>query len=74
MPAMIRYLDHWATAALRPCQQSCAKTSNYKQGTIEIGIAEEWLNIAPDTTRHPVESMPRRLEAVISAKGYATKY
>ncbi|GFT16774.1 transposable element Tcb1 transposase [Trichonephila clavipes] len=34
----------------------------------------EWLNIAPETTRHLVESMPRRLEAVISAKGYATKY
>ncbi|GFX87299.1 transposable element Tcb2 transposase [Trichonephila clavipes] len=32
-------------------------------------LQEEWLNIAPDTTRHPVESMPRRLEAVISAKG-----
>ncbi|GFV03861.1 transposable element Tcb2 transposase [Trichonephila clavipes] len=37
-------------------------------------LQEEWLNIAPETTRHPVESMPRRLEAVISAKGYATKY
>ncbi|GFV07037.1 transposable element Tcb1 transposase [Trichonephila clavipes] len=34
----------------------------------------EWLNIAPETTRHLVELMPRRLEAVISAKGYATKY
>ncbi|GFS92603.1 transposable element Tc1 transposase [Trichonephila clavipes] len=29
---------------------------------------------APETTRHLVESMPRRLEAIISAKGYATKY
>ncbi|GFT28772.1 transposable element Tc1 transposase [Trichonephila clavipes] len=37
-------------------------------------LQEEWLNIAPKTTRHLVESMPRRLEAVISAKGYATKY
>ncbi|GFS78969.1 transposable element Tcb1 transposase [Trichonephila clavipes] len=37
-------------------------------------LQEEWLNIAPETTRHLVESMPRRLEAVISAKGYATKY
>ncbi|GFS52435.1 transposable element Tc1 transposase [Trichonephila clavipes] len=37
-------------------------------------LQEEWLNIAPDTPRHLVESMPRRLEAVISAKGYATKY
>ncbi|GFU89800.1 transposable element Tcb1 transposase, partial [Trichonephila clavipes] len=31
-------------------------------------MQEEWLNIAPETTRHLVESMPRRLEAVISAK------
>ncbi|GFX39822.1 transposable element Tc1 transposase [Trichonephila clavipes] len=31
-------------------------------------LQEEWLNIAPETTRHLVESMPRRLEAVISAK------
>ncbi|GFU36386.1 transposable element Tc1 transposase [Trichonephila clavipes] len=37
-------------------------------------LQEEWLNIAPETTRHLVESMPRRLEAFISAKGYATKY
>ncbi|GFT82353.1 transposable element Tcb2 transposase [Trichonephila clavipes] len=37
-------------------------------------LQEEWLNIAPDTTRHLAESMPRRLEAVISAKGYATKF
>ncbi|GFX02730.1 transposable element Tcb2 transposase [Trichonephila clavipes] len=37
-------------------------------------LQEEWLNIAPETTRHLEESMPRRLEAVISAKGYATKY
>ncbi|GFT46134.1 transposable element Tcb2 transposase [Trichonephila clavipes] len=37
-------------------------------------LQEEWLNIAPVTTRHLVESMPRRLEAGISAKGYATKY
>ncbi|GFX83079.1 transposable element Tcb2 transposase [Trichonephila clavipes] len=37
-------------------------------------LQEEWLNIAPETTRHLVESMPRRSEAVISAKGYATKY
>ncbi|GFY04327.1 hypothetical protein TNCV_4414151 [Trichonephila clavipes] len=37
-------------------------------------LQEEWLNIAPDTTKHIVESMPRRLEAVIAAKGYATKF
>ncbi|GFS59863.1 HTH_Tnp_Tc3_2 domain-containing protein [Trichonephila clavipes] len=37
-------------------------------------LQEKLLNIAPETTRHLVESMSRQLEAVISAKGYATKY
>ncbi|GFY07486.1 transposable element Tcb2 transposase [Trichonephila clavipes] len=37
-------------------------------------VLQEWLNIAPETTRHLVESMSWGLEAVISAKGYATKY
>ncbi|GFX36646.1 hypothetical protein TNCV_580251 [Trichonephila clavipes] len=37
-------------------------------------MQEEWLNIAPETTRHLVESMPRRLEAVISAKGPVVAY
>ncbi|GFY16012.1 transposable element Tcb2 transposase [Trichonephila clavipes] len=32
-------------------------------------LQEEWLNIDPDTPRHLVELMPRRLEAVISTKG-----
>ncbi|GFU10858.1 nose resistant to fluoxetine protein 6 [Trichonephila clavipes] len=31
-------------------------------------LQEEWMAIAPETTKHLVESMPRRLEAVISAK------
>ncbi|GFY34920.1 transposable element Tc1 transposase [Trichonephila clavipes] len=41
---------------------------------LKLVLQEELLNIAPETTRHLVESMPRQLEAVISAKGYATKY
>ncbi|GFT87191.1 transposable element Tc1 transposase [Trichonephila clavipes] len=36
-------------------------------------LQEEWLNIAPETTRHLVESMPRRLEAVISAKSMGVR-
>ncbi|GFY28069.1 transposable element Tc1 transposase [Trichonephila clavipes] len=35
-------------------------------------LKEEWLNIARETTRHLVKSMPRRLEAVISAKETTT--
>ncbi|GFW15417.1 transposable element Tcb2 transposase [Trichonephila clavipes] len=35
---------------------------------LKLVLQEEWLNIAPESTRHLVESMPRRLEAVISTK------
>ncbi|GFU90131.1 transposable element Tcb1 transposase [Trichonephila clavipes] len=31
-------------------------------------LQEEWLNIAPETTRHLVESMPQTIGSVISAK------
>lgn len=37
-------------------------------------IMEEWQKISPDVTKKLVESMPRRLSAVIKAKGGATKY
>ncbi|GFX24998.1 transposable element Tcb1 transposase [Trichonephila clavipes] len=34
---------------------------------------EEWAKLSVETTKTLVESMPRRLQAVIQAKGYATK-
>lgn len=37
-------------------------------------IMEEWEKIPKDTTQKLVESMPRRLQAVIDAKGMHTKY
>ncbi|GFX80797.1 transposable element Tc1 transposase [Trichonephila clavipes] len=37
-------------------------------------LQEEWDKISPDTTKKLVESVPRRLEDIIKAKGHATKY
>ena len=37
-------------------------------------IAEEWKKIPPETCQRLIESMPRRIQAVIKAKGGHTKY
>ena len=37
-------------------------------------VAEEWNNIPPEVCQNLIESMPRRLEAVIKAKGGHTKH
>jgi transposase len=37
-------------------------------------LQEEWLKINPETTKKLVNSMRRRLQAVIDAKGYPTAY
>uniref|UniRef100_A0A034WUD9 Transposable element Tcb1 transposase n=1 Tax=Bactrocera dorsalis TaxID=27457 RepID=A0A034WUD9_BACDO len=41
---------------------------------LKSAIMAEWLKIQPDFCKKLVESMPRRLQAVLTAKGYATKY
>ena len=37
-------------------------------------VVEDWNNIPPETCQRLIESMPRRIEAVIKAKGGHTKY
>ncbi|GFW22218.1 transposable element Tcb1 transposase [Trichonephila clavipes] len=37
-------------------------------------LREEWTKLSVETPKILVETMPRRLQAVIQAKGYATKY
>ncbi|GFS91018.1 uncharacterized protein TNCV_2120121 [Trichonephila clavipes] len=37
-------------------------------------LREEWAKLSVETAKALLESMPRRLQAVIQAKGYATKY
>ena len=38
------------------------------------GVAEVWNNIEPEVCQNLIESMPRRVEAVMKAKGGNTKY
>ena len=37
-------------------------------------VVEEWDNISPETCQNLIENMPRRMQAVIKAKGGHTKY
>ena len=37
-------------------------------------VAEEWDGIPPEVCQNLIESMPRRIQAVIKAKGSHTKY
>jgi transposase len=42
--------------------------------TVRNRVAEVWNDIEPEVCQRLIESMPRRLEAVIKAKGGHTKY
>ena len=37
-------------------------------------VAKEWTEIPPETCQKLIESMPRRIQAVLEAKGGYTKY
>ena len=52
------------------------KYPNPPKGVHELWerVAEEWNKITPETCQNLIESMPRRIEAVIKAKGGHTKY
>lgn len=45
-----------------------------KKEELKMAIIEEWQNIEPSFCKKLVESVPRRLEAIINSKGYSTKY
>ena len=45
-----------------------------KKDNLKVAIEEAWEKIQPEDTKSLVESMPRRLEAVIQAKRGPTKY
>lgn len=41
---------------------------------LKEGLLEAWYSIEPEVCKNLVNSMPRRLQAVIDSKGYPTKY
>lgn len=45
-----------------------------KKDDLKAAMVEAWEKITPEETKSLIESMPRRLEAVIAAKGGPTKY
>ena len=54
--------------------QQIRKREITSKDSLKSAIMEEWLKISPEVTRKLVESMPRRLQAVIKANGNQTKY
>ncbi|GFX84040.1 transposable element Tc1 transposase [Trichonephila clavipes] len=59
----------WATLETEVQKHQIRNKAHLKQV-----LQEEWDKISPDTTKKLVESVPRRLEDIIKAKGHATKY
>ncbi len=48
------------------------RSSNVRE--LKAKVCEVWDGIAPEVTRNLVNSLPRRLEAIIAARGGPTKY
>ncbi|GFV59301.1 transposable element Tc1 transposase [Trichonephila clavipes] len=59
----------WATLETAVQKHQIRNKAHLKQV-----LQEEWEKISPDTTKKLVESVPRRLEDIIKAKGHAIKY
>ncbi|GFW75649.1 transposable element Tc1 transposase [Trichonephila clavipes] len=59
----------WATLETAVQKHQIRNKAHLKQV-----LQEEWDKISSDTTKKLVESVPRRLEDIIKAKGHATKY
>lgn len=63
----IEHIWHLLDEKIRKC--SITSKSSLKQA-----LESEWATISPNVTKNLVESMTRRLDAVIAAKGLHTKY
>ncbi|GFU54049.1 transposable element Tc1 transposase [Trichonephila clavipes] len=70
-PKQSPVIEHlWATLETAVPKHQIRNKALLKQQVLQ----EEWDKISPDTTKKLVESVPRRLENIIKAKGHATKY
>lgn len=63
-------IEHMFHVLKRKLRQESPKN----KGDLKSKVLAAWKSISPSITRKLVHSMPRRLQAVISSKGYATKY
>ena len=55
-------------------KQEIHKSPISKKEDLKNSITQAWSKISPEVTKKLVESIPKRLKAIIAAKGRATKY
>jgi len=62
--------------SMESCQKKLGEYEEPPSGVHELWdwFQEEWEKIEPSVCHNLIESMPRRIEAVLKAKGGYTKY
>ena len=55
-------------------EQRTRKHNITSKESLKAILEDEWRKILEEVTKNLVDSMPRRLDAVLKSKGYATKY
>ncbi len=59
---------------MRYCQEEDEKQEIKNADELKATVKETWASIRPQQCHKLITSMPRRIEAVIKAKGPPTKY
>ncbi|GFU67602.1 transposable element Tcb1 transposase [Trichonephila clavipes] len=67
-------VKHGGVSVMATLEKAVQKHQIRNKSHLKQVLQEEWDKIFPDTTKKLVESVPRRLEDIIKAKGHATKY
>ncbi len=60
--------------SMRYCQEENEKQETKNADDLKATVKETWASIPPQQCHKLITSMPRRIEAVIKAKGAPTKY